>query len=82
MPRGYIRGEYAKASCALIDTLKKQGIVATVGYATDPKKRGRELSAYVSAENAFRVPREWQGFTVTVHVDNELASASSGTATS
>ena len=59
MARSYVRGPYAKASCALINELRKQGIVAEVGYGSDPRKRGKKLIANVRAENVFRVPREW-----------------------
>lgn len=75
MTGAYIRGAYAKASVALIAELKKQGIAATVGYDTDRRTRNNTLIAYVAAQNAFQVPREWKGFKVTVHVDNNMRTS-------
>lgn len=71
----YIRGKYAKGACALINELRKQGISSAVGYDSDPKTRAGKLTAYVRAEDAFKVPREWRGFSVTVRIDNTLIAA-------
>jgi hypothetical protein len=74
MARAYIQGRYAQASVVLINELRAQGIASTVGYDTDRRTRNNTLIAYVAAENAFRVPREWRGFKVTVHVDKDTVT--------
>ena len=74
MARAHVQGRYAKASVALINELRAQGITSTVGYDTDRKTRNNALIVYVGAENAFRVPREWRGFKVTVHVDKDAVT--------
>jgi len=68
MTQSYIRGPYAQAACALIDHLRSNGVVVTVGYPS--AKRNRTLYVYVREGAAEQVPETWGDFKVITEVED------------
>lgn len=61
MGKQYIHGRKNIACCSLIDHLKDNGVLASVGH---DNKHKATLFVYVQSGDVRKVPSEWDGFPV------------------